>query len=162
MNAGAAAAHGDAIVFVHADTMMPPGFADDIAAALTDSAVGGGRFDLKFDDASFKFRMLAASINLRSRLMRSATGDQAMFARREVFERLGGFPEIELCEDVEFARRLKRDHRVAALHAKVMTSARRWRQTGFVRTILRMWLIKSLFLAGVSPAWLRRHYADAR
>jgi len=75
---------------------------------------------------------------------------------------MGGFTEIDLCEDVEFARRLKRSGRVACLRSRVITSARRWRQNGLVRTVLKMWLIKSLFLAGVSPARLRRYYADIR
>jgi hypothetical protein len=75
---------------------------------------------------------------------------------------MGGFKEIELCEDVDFARRLKRRGEIACLRSRVVTSARRWRQNGIVRTVLRMWLIKSLFLVGVSPAWLHRFYADVR
>jgi GT2 family glycosyltransferase len=94
--------------------------------------------------------------------MRSATGDQAIFVRREVFEHLGGYAEIDLCEDIDFVRRLRRAGRFACLRSRVTTSARRWQRSGLVRTILRMWLIKTLFLAGVSPAWLKRHYADVR
>ena len=106
--------------------------------------------------------MVETFISWRSRLMRSATGDQAIFARREIFARLGGFHEIDLCEDVDFARRLRRAGRIACLRATVVSSARRWREHGLVRTILRMWVIKSLFLLGVSPRWLNRHYRDAR
>ena len=162
MNAGAAVAHGDALVFVHADTIVPVTFASDIAAALRDSAVAGGRFDVKLDEASLAMRLLGKLISVRSRAMRSATGDQAIFVRRDVFSAMGGFAEIELCEDVDFARRLRCHGRVACLRSKVITSARRWRQNGIMRTVIKMWLIKSLFLAGVSPAWLRRHYADTR
>lgn len=162
MNAGAGAAHGDAIAFVHADTMVPPTFARDIEAALANPVVAGGRFDLALDDPAFVCRLLGTLISLRSRIMRSATGDQAIFVRREIFAQIGGFADIELCEDVDFARRLKRSGGVACLRSKVITSARRWRNDGLIRTGLRMWLIKSLFLAGVAPRWLKRHYADTR
>jgi rSAM/selenodomain-associated transferase 2 len=162
MNAGAAVAHGDAIVFVHADTQVPSNFAAAIDKALANPSVVGGRFDIELDDRAPGYRMVGAMISLRSRLMRSATGDQAIFVRREVFDRLGGFAEIAICEDVDFARRLRRAGRIACLRTRVITSARRWRRYGVIRTILRMWAIKSLFLLGVSPAWLKRHYVDAR
>jgi len=162
MNAGAASACGAALVFVHADTLVPPSFASDIGAALADPRVAGGRFDLELDEPSWTARLLGKLVSLRSRLMRSATGDQAIFVRRDVFLRLGGFADIELCEDVELVRRLKRIGRVACLRSRVVTSARRWRQQGLARTIFKMWLVKSLFLAGVSPARLRRYYADVR
>jgi rSAM/selenodomain-associated transferase 2 len=162
MNAGAAAAHGDALVFVHADTVVPVTFASDIASVLEDPSVVGGRFDIELDEPSLAWRLLGKLISLRSRIMRSATGDQAIFVRREIFAAMGGFTEIDLCEDVDFARRLKRSGRVACLRSCVITSARRWRQNGLLRTVLKMWLVKSLFLAGVSPARLRRYYADIR
>ncbi len=162
MNAGAAAASGDAIVFVHADTMVPPTFAHDISLALSDARVAGGRFDLAFDDCSLALVMVATMISMRSRILRSATGDQAIFVRREIFDRLGGYAEIDLCEDVDLVRRMRRLGSFACLRSRVVTSARRWQRDGVVRTILRMWIIKSLFLAGVSPTWLKRHYADTR
>jgi GT2 family glycosyltransferase len=127
-----------------------------------DPRIVGGRFDLAFDDRRLRFRMVAASINLRSRLTRAGTGDQALFVRREVFERLAGFPDIELCEDVDFARQLRRVGSIACIRARVTTSARRWRSGGLIRTIVRMWVIKSLFLLGVPPAMLKRRYADTR
>lgn len=162
MNAGAIASSGDALAFVHADTIVPATFAHDLELALADARVAGGRFDLAFDIRRRTFNLVAAMINLRSRIMRSATGDQVIFVRRKGFERLGGYAEIDLCEDVDFVRRMRRIGRFACLRSQVVTSARRWQQAGLVRTILRMWLIKTLFLAGVSPAWLKRHYADTR
>jgi hypothetical protein len=141
---------------------VPATFASDIAAALADANVVGGRFDIELDESSLAWRLLGKLISLRSRIMRSATGDQAIFVRRDIFMAMGGFTEIDLCEDVDFARRLKRSGRVACLHSRVISSARRWRQNGLVRTVLKMWLIKSLFLAGVSPTRLRRYYADIR
>lgn len=162
MNAGASAAHSDALAFVHADTSVPLTFQRDIEAALRDPRVVGGRFDVRLDDPALALRAIGALISIRSRLTRTATGDQAIFARREVFERLGGFPQIELCEDLEFARRLKRCGRIACVRSQVVTSARRWRQEGLVTAVLRMWLIRLLFLAGVSPKKLKSLYADAR
>jgi rSAM/selenodomain-associated transferase 2 len=162
MNTGALAARGDALAFVHADTLVPATFASDIASALADPHIVGGRFDIELDESSLPSRFLGKLISLRSRIMRSATGDQAIFVRREIFVAMGGFKEIELCEDVDFARRLKRRGDVACLRSCVVTSTRRWRQGGMLRTILKMWLIKSLFLAGVSPARLHRYYADIR
>ena len=101
-------------------------------------------------------------ISLRSRLTRVATGDQAIFVRRAVFERLGGFPEMPLMEDVAFCRILKRQGRIACLRSRVVSSARRWEQNGPVRTILLMWALKLLYLAGVQPATLKRLYSEAR
>lgn len=162
MNAGASQASGDALAFVHADTIVLATFARDIAAALANGRVAGGRFDVAFDVRDRALDVIAAMISLRSRIARSATGDQAIFVRREVFERLGGYADIELCEDVDFARRMRRAGGVVCLRSRVITSSRRWRHDGIVRTIVKMWIIKSLFLAGVSPAWLKRHYADTR
>jgi rSAM/selenodomain-associated transferase 2 len=162
MNAGATVAHAEALAFVHADTVVPATFASDITSALEDPGVVGGRFDIELDESSLAWRLLGKLISLRSRVMRSATGDQAIFVRRDIFGIMGGFKEIDLCEDVEFARRLKHTGRVACLRACVITSARRWRQNGLLRTVIKMWLLKSLFLAGVSPTRLRRYYADIR
>jgi rSAM/selenodomain-associated transferase 2 len=162
MNTGARASHGDAIAFVHADTIVPPTFAADIASALSDSAAVGGRFDVELDDRAIPYRIIGAMISLRSRLSRTGTGDQAIFVRRAIFDRLGGFPELELCEDLEFSRRMKRAGRVACLRARVTTSARRWNRDGVVRTVVRMWLIRAMYLLGVPPARLKRMYSDTR
>ncbi|MGH8012146.1 MAG: TIGR04283 family arsenosugar biosynthesis glycosyltransferase [Candidatus Binataceae bacterium] len=162
MNAAARLAGGDTLAFVHADTLVPPDFALAIARAMRDPGVVSGRFDLRLDDHALPFRVLGALISMRSRLTRVATGDQVIFVRRVVFERLGGFPQIELCEDLEFCRRLKREGRIACLHSTVISSARRWRKHGLIRTVIRMWMIKSLYLAGISPIWLKRRYVDTR
>jgi rSAM/selenodomain-associated transferase 2 len=162
MNAGAALASGDVLAFVHADTIVPSTFAADIELALDDSRIAGGRFDVTFDVRTPALDVVATMISTRSRLMRSATGDQAIFVRREVFDRLGGYADIDLCEDVDFIRRMRRVGRLVCLRTRVITSSRRWRRHGVARTVVRMWIVKSLFLAGVSPQWLKRHYADTR
>jgi rSAM/selenodomain-associated transferase 2 len=162
MNAGAAAALSDVLAFVHADTLVPSTFAADIEAVMANPAVVGGRFDVALDAPGLAYRIIGMLISVRSRLSRTATGDQAIFVRRRVFEDLGGFPQIDICEDLDFSRRLKRVGAVACLRSRVTTSGRRWQRGGLARTVLRMWSIRLLYLAGVSPARLRRWYADVR
>lgn len=162
MNAGAAAAAGDVLLFVHADTLLPAGFDAAVERALADPAVVGGRFDVDLQPTSFLIWLTAVLINLRSRWSRISTGDQCIFVRRSVFERLGGFPELPLMEDVAFSRMLKRAGRVACLREKAVTSSRRWRKDGVLRTILLMWTLRFLFFCGVPAARLKRRYADTR
>jgi rSAM/selenodomain-associated transferase 2 len=162
MNRGAAAASGDVLAFVHADTLVPPTFSADIDSALRDPAIVGGRFDVELDEPGLVYRALGRLISLRSRLSGVGTGDQAIFVRDKAFRDLGGFKEIELCEDLDFMRRLKGRGRAACLRSRVITSARRWREQGVLRTVLLMWFIKIMFLLGWSPRWLTRRYSDAR
>ena len=162
MNAGAAAASGDVLLFVHADTGMPPGFAAAIMRALADREVVGGRFDVELDEPGVLYRVVGASISLRSRWTRLFTGDQAMFVRREVFARLGGFPDQPLMEDLALSIALRRAGEIACLRERVTTSARRWREHGVIRTVVLMWTIRGLYAAGVSPRTLARFYAAVR
>ncbi len=162
MNAGAARASGDVLAFVHADTLVPANFQSEIARALSDPDVAGGRFDLRLDDQRWLCRLIGGLISLRSRLSRTGTGDQTIFVRRRIFDALGGFADIPICEDLDLARRLERAGRVACLRAKVTTSARRWLNRGIARTVLTMWTIRALYLAGVSPHRLARWYRDVR
>lgn len=162
MNAGAARASGDALVFVHADTIVPVTFARDIEAALADPEVVGGRFDVRLDDSHPLCVLIGTLISIRSRISRTGTGDQAIFVRKKLFKSLGSFPDMPICEDLDFARRLKRAGRVACLRSKVTTSARRWRKGGIMRTVMRMWTIRLLYLSGVSPVRLARMYSDVR
>ena len=101
-------------------------------------------------------------ISLRSRLTKVATGDQAIFVRREIFEKIGGYPDIPLMEDIAFSRALKGMGKVACLRSRVITSARRWEMEGVWRTIWKMWTLKFLYLLGIPPARLKRYYSDAR
>jgi rSAM/selenodomain-associated transferase 2 len=162
MNLGAKQATGDVLLFLHADTRLPPAALDDIRAAMDDRRCPGGRFDVKLDGDHWMLKVIGAMISLRSRVTKIATGDQAIFVRRDVFEAIGGYPEIPLMEDVAFSRALRRMGRVACLHSRVITSARRWEAEGVWRTILKMWTLKSLYLLGVSPFRLKRYYADGR
>lgn len=162
MNFGAQRGTGDVLLFLHADTFLPSSAFDDIRSVLQDERVVGGRFDLQLDDASPMLRLVGFMISLRSRLSKVATGDQAIFVRRAIFAELGGYPDIPLMEDVAFSRALKRRGTVACLRSRVITSARRWQREGIWSTILKMWALKSLYLAGISPVRLKRYYGDTR
>ncbi|HVN87122.1 MAG TPA: TIGR04283 family arsenosugar biosynthesis glycosyltransferase [Candidatus Binatia bacterium] len=162
MNAGAAQATGEVLLFLHADTWLPAGFDAAVANALTDPRVVGGRFDVRLEPSSRLLRVVAALMNLRSRLSRIATGDQAIFVRRQTFERIGGFAEMPLMEDIAFTRALKRAGRIACLRECVTTSSRRWQRNGVLRTILLMWMLRLLYFCGVSPSRLRAMYTDTR
>jgi rSAM/selenodomain-associated transferase 2 len=162
MNYGARRATGDVLLFLHADTRLPPTAFDDIRDALGDPRFVGGRFDIQLDGDHWMLRVISAMISLRSRLSKVGTGDQGIFVRREVFQRMGGFPEIPLMEDIALCRALKHFGEVACLRSKVITSARRWESDGVWRTIFRMWMLKSLYLMGVSPQRLKRYYSDDR
>ncbi len=162
MNAGAAVARGDVLLFVHADTRLPAGFAGAVLGALADPATVGGRFDVALVPSTPVLRLVAALMNLRSRLSGIATGDQALFARRTVFEAMGAFEPIPIMEDIAFTRALKRRGRIACLRLRVTTSSRRWLLGGPVRTILLMWWLRLLYFCGVPPERLKRRYDDAR
>lgn len=158
MNAGAALARGEALLFLHADTCLP-----EDADALVLAALAGrawGRFDVRIDSRRPLLGLVGAMMNLRSRLSGIATGDQAMFVRRTVFESAGGFPAIALMEDIELSARLRAGHgRPACLRARVTTSARRWESRGAWRTILLMWRLRLMYRLGADPVALARRYA---
>lgn len=162
MNAGAALAKGEILLFLHADTLLPPTAAEDITAAMADTRIVGGRFDARLVPDRGLLWVVGRMMSWRSRLTGIATGDQAIFVRRKVFEDIGAFPDIPIMEDIVFSRRLKRAGQVAALRNCVMTSGRRWERHGALRTILLMWWLRLLFFLGVSPERLKRMYDDAR
>jgi rSAM/selenodomain-associated transferase 2 len=159
MNAGAAAATGDVLLFLHADTWLPE-YADLlIRDALARSPQVWGRFDVHF--AGGALPLVATMMNLRSRLTGIATGDQAMFMTRDAFTRAGGFAEIALMEDIALSARLKRLSRPLCLTARVTTSARRWQAHGALRTVLLMWRLRLAFFLGADPQRLARAYGHA-
>ena len=158
MNAGAREARGDVFLFLHADTLLPPGAPAAVARALADPAVAGGRFDVRFASPRWPFRVIAAFMNWRSRVTRIATGDQAIFVRRAAFEALGGYPDLPLMEDIELSRRLKRAGRISCLRSRVTTSARKWERDGILRTVLLMWTLRVLYFCGMDAARLHAWY----
>jgi rSAM/selenodomain-associated transferase 2 len=157
MNAGAAVAKAEILLFLHADTWLPPSFAQDIAAALVDGACWG-RFDVKIEGRSRWLPVITRMMNLRSRLTGIATGDQAMFMTRPAFDRVGGFPDQRLMEDIEMSRRLKRLGKPACLAGPAITSGRRWDEKGALRTVLLMWRLRLAYWAGAHPETLAIRY----
>ncbi len=157
MNTGAAAASGRILLFLHADTHLPP-LADALIQRAVASGRAWGRFDVRIEGRPRMLRVVAALMNLRSRVTGIATGDQAIFVARQVFERVGGFPAQPLMEDIELSRRLKRVGRPACLRARVCTSGRRWEQGGVWRTILLMWRLRWRYWRGETAAQLAQVY----
>jgi len=157
MNTGALVASGEALLFLHADTRLPERADQLVLGAL--ARARWGRFDVRIASRRPLLGVVACAMNLRSRLTGIATGDQAIFVRRDAFP---GFPEIALMEDIALSRLLKRGGRPACLRARVTTSARRWEAHGVLRTIFLMWRLRLLYALGAPPQRLARDYADQR
>jgi len=159
MNAGAAVARGDVLLFLHADTQLPADADRIVLNGLAQSGRVWGRFDVRFDGGGLA--LVALMMNWRSRLSGIATGDQAMFVTRAALDAVGGFPPIALMEDIALSVRLKRMGRPLCLHAKITTSARRWRKHGVLRTIVLMWKLRLAFFFGADPIRLAKTYGYA-
>ena len=158
MNAGAAAAGGEVLLFLHADTQLPAEADVAVRAALADARREWGRFDVRISGRAPMLRVVATLMNLRSRATGIATGDQAMFVRREAFDAVGRFPLQPLMEDIELSCRLLRRTRPACLRARVTTSGRRWEQRGVWRTIVLMWRLRWAYWRGVPAEVLAEAY----
>lgn len=158
MNAGAALAHGRVLLFLHADTRLPPDTLPLIMSALRARRVLGGGFGLRFDEPGRLYDLIAWSTTLRSHLGRGFTGDQAMFVRAATFRSMGGFADVPLMEDIEFARRLRALGEVRVLTPPVLVSARRHRKHGPVRVVATGWLYQALYRLGMPPFGLHRLY----
>jgi rSAM/selenodomain-associated transferase 2 len=158
MNAGAARASGQVLLFLHADTCLPPAADQLIVDGLQRNGRGWGRFDIAIAGRHRMLGVVAAMMNLRSRLTGIATGDQAIFVSRDAFAACGGYPDIPLMEDIALSRRLRRASRPLCLGQRVTTSGRRWEQGGIHRTILLMWRLRLAYFLGADPAALARRY----
>jgi rSAM/selenodomain-associated transferase 2 len=157
MHAGAQVASADALLFLHADTTLPPDAVEQIRSAIRRD-YPCGRFDVRLSGRHFLFRVIERLMNWRSRMSGIATGDQGLFVRRDVYRMLGGFAPIALMEDIEFSTRLKWVGKPARLRGPVIASSRRWEERGIMRTILLMWTLRFLYWLGVSPERLARRY----
>lgn len=160
MNQGAAQARATRLMFLHADTTPP-----NNAPILVEQALSRhlwGRFDVRIEGCSAWLPVIAWMMNLRSRLSGIATGDQAMFMRRDCWQRVGGFPQQPLMEDIEMSRRLKRLAAPACLKDRAITDGRRWERHGVFTTIWLMWRLRWRYWRGISPTQLAREYHNVR
>ena len=157
MNAGAAACPADVLLFLHADTVLPDN-ADLLVRRATLGPFAWGRFDVRIDSPRALLRVVGTLMNLRSRWTGIATGDQAIFVRHDLFQRVGGFPALPLMEDIAICRLLKQQGPPACLRERVTTSARRWERNGTWRTIFLMWRLRAAYFFGADPHDLAIQY----
>jgi len=161
MNAGAIAAKGSTLLFLHGDTHLPAGFDVLIDQILAQPGVVAGAFALKIDDSGWGLRLVEWGVNWRSRLLQLPYGDQAIFLKTELFHRLGGFPALPIMEDFELMRQLRRLGKIAIAPAAVLTSGRRWQKLGIYQTTLMNQLVIFAYLIGVSPTRIAAWYRNA-
>lgn len=157
LNAGAAVSRGERLLFVHADSRLPPG----AHASVAGSAARGGNFALRFDGGD-RFSRVLGAVYAMQRRAGFYYGDSSVWARRDAFDELGGFRELAIMDDYDFVRRLERDGDTACLPGPALTSARRWRRQGIPRTVFSWVVIRWLFVAGVAPKRLARLYQRVR
>lgn len=159
MNAGAARATGDVLLFLHADTQLPQDALEMIREALQNENCVGGAFDLGIQNDRRIFQLIGRCASLKHRLTRVPYGDQAIFMRRQSFQELGGYPEIPLMEDIELMKRIKRKGwPIIILRDAVKTSSRKWEKDGVVYTIFRNWSLQTLYLLGMPAERLVKYY----
>ncbi len=157
MNAGAACANGEILIFLHADTQLPCNALARIAEGLNPTT-GWGRFDIALQGTAFVLKIIAWMMNWRSRLTGIATGDQVIFVRKTVFEQLGAYPDLALMEDIALSARLKKYSKPLCLKDKVISSGRRWERFGILSTILLMWGLRLGYFLGIDTKTLARIY----
>jgi rSAM/selenodomain-associated transferase 2 len=160
MNAGTLAASGEILLFLHADTRLPIGFDEMIRTALQQPGIVAGAFKLRIDASLLSLRWVEWGVNVRSHFYQMPYGDQAIFLTKEVFQKIGSFPELPIMEDFELMRRLKRIGRIVIIPTPVVTSARRWLQKGVLKTMLLNQIVIIAYLLDVSPericSWYRQ------
>ena len=157
MNTGSRSAHGDILLFLHADSRLPDNFGDSIPATAA-----WGFFRLRLDGSAAAFRLIEYAINLRTRLSRVAGGDQGIFFSRPLFDKLGGFPQIPLMEDIAICKQARRYAAPVVIRSSISSSSRRWQRNGIVRTIVLMWMLRLAYWLGVDPERLHRIYYPRR
>lgn len=159
MNRGAAVAQGDILIFLHADTHLPPGGLQLVRSALKNPILVGGAFDLGIRSGKPEYRIIEKMVYYRTRLTKIPYGDQAIFLYRDLFLKIKGYKEIPIMEDIDLMRRVKASgYRITIIPYPVQTSPRRWEREGIVRCTLRNWILATLYRLGVSPAKLAKYY----
>jgi len=159
MNAGANAATGEILIFLHADTRLPHDALSRVREVMDDKQYAAGAFTLRFESQRQAFALIAGAASWRCRLTRLPYGDQAFFMSRKYFHEIGGFAEIPIMEDVEMMRRIrKRGEHIRILHDAITTSPRRWEKDGILYSVIRTWVLAFLFACGADPVKLAKHY----
>jgi len=146
MNAGASYAHGEILLFLHADCILPTNVLLNIRHIFENNHVVGGAFKIKLLSNKFPYRLIEIGINLRSQVFKLPYGDQGLFVKRSIFMGMGGFKEMNVCEDLDFICRLKKQGEIAVLNEKIFTSVRRWENSGILRTTLRNQLLLASYV----------------
>ncbi len=163
MNFGASKAQGDILIFLHADCILPKNAFNIIRTSLNDASVAAGAFYLGIDHTGTGFRIIEHVARVRSRITRLLYGDQGMFLRKAIFDRIGGFADIPIMEDIEISKRLKKEGRIVFADSPVKASPRRWLDEGMIYTTFRDWIIAFCYtFLKVSPEKLISHYKDVR
>jgi len=157
MNVGTVKNTSDAVIFLHFDTILPASGVEQVRESIR-SGVLWGRFDVELDGKKFIFRVIEKLMNYRSVLTNIATGDQAIFVRRDVFKLIGGYPELPLMEDIALSKNLKEISAAKRIESPVLTSSRRWQSNGVWKTIVMMWSIRLAYWSGIKPERLARWY----
>ena len=158
MNAAAEIAKGELLLFLHADTFLPKNAAQTIIDGLKREGKSWGRFDVRLSGRHYLLRLVECLMNWRSRITGIATGDQAIFVRRDLFKTMGNFPDIDLMEDIALSKKLKSCGRPLCLKERVVTSSRKWEKDGVLRTILKMWRLRLSYTLGADPSRLAQLY----
>lgn len=158
-NEGAARSSGDILWFLHADSQVSEQCVSAILDACAETGTDWGWFSVRLSGSSLVFRIIEWCMNQRAKISQIATGDQGLFVRRETFDRIGGFPEIALMEDIALCKQLKAHGEPVCLNAKLVTSSRRWEQRGILRTVVLMWGLRLAYFAGANPELLHRVYS---
>ncbi len=162
MNAGAAIATGDILLFLHADTQLPPDFDTAVRHALQNPGTIAGAFELRIDANLRGLRWIEKMVNMRSRFFSLPYGDQAIFLKATTFHDLGGFPDLPIMEDFELMLCLRREGRITIVSSSVLTSGRRWQKLGVVKTTLINQVVVAGYFLGISPTQLMRWYRQER